>query len=166
MDTAQPQKKQEKYPNLNVGGPGRKEKYDSSMVQKAYEYLEMTMTAKNDFPSIDGFAYFLGVDDTSILGWANKKIKDQDGKLTKQLARPDFFAAVKRIKRCQKIKLMRDGFYMGKKVNANMAIFLLKVNHKMVEVSKHELVGKDGKPLIPVPILGGVSDVPTDKRNP
>ena len=47
----------------------------------------------------------------------------------------------------QKEQMIDDGAYGGKEVNASMFIFLLKVNHGMIETEKKMLVGGDGQEL-------------------
>lgn len=140
---------------------GRPTKYDPSFVDEVDKYIERTQNAEKDFPTVEGFAEYLGVDDTTICNWADKRYKKNDEKvdpkLRGKLVRPEFFAAIKRLKNVQKRKLMTDGLYGGKDVNATMAIFLLKVNHGMIETTHNDITTK-GKEL-PVPLLGGASNV-------
>ena len=74
-------------------------------------------------------------------------MKDEQGNKTKKRLHPEFLNAIKRLKTYQKYKLINDGLYGGKKVNTAMAIFLLKVNHGMVETSKTDVTTK-GEPII------------------
>lgn len=136
---------------------GRPTKYRDDFPEKVDEYIKWAEGFNNskggfkELIGIEGFAAWLGVTSVSIWGWANKREKDKDGKETGKLVRPQFFNAIKRLKEYQKNQLMRDGFYGGRDVNANMAIFLLKVNHDMKEV-EHVDHTTDGKPL-PIQIV-------------
>lgn len=153
---------------------GRPVKYDPKYVQEVDKYLAKCSSNKKLLPTLEGFSLSINVDHDTIVNWANKKakivdatgnvIKDKKGNDRIGLVRPDFFGAIKRIKQVQKDKLITDGLYGGKEVNSTMAIFLLKVNHGMIETSRQELTGKNGKEL-PTPILGGQSNVHTDNSN-
>ena len=146
--------RQEKYPNLLHGtitnNGGAPTKYDPSYVSKLDEYLE---TAK--FPCLEGFALFLGHDDTTLLNWANKRVKDENGDITNKLVYPEFFAAIKKLKMLQKKMLMESGLFG--QANAYMAKFLLEANHNMVIKSNLDVTTK-GKEL-PTPLLGGLTNV-------
>lgn len=118
---------------------GRPTKYNDKMPGQVEEYIQWAIARNREsgikeLIGIEGFAAWLGVTSVSIWGWANKREKDKEGKETGKLIRSDFFNAIKRLKEMQKAQLMRDGFYGGRDVNANMGIFLLKVNHDMIEV--------------------------------
>lgn len=67
--------------------------------QAAQEYL-----ANNSSATIKGFAETLGVDEQTIWGWATKHTKDENGKVTEQLARPHFFEAIQAIKKVEDAK--------------------------------------------------------------
>lgn len=136
----------------SVRNNSRPTKYREEMVAQVDEYIAWATEKNKDFGmgykeliGIEGFAVWLGVTTVSLWGWANKKQKVDEidpntgkptGKRieTNKLERPNFFNAIKRLKEHQKNQLIRDGFYGGRNVNANMGIFLLKVNHDMVEV--------------------------------
>lgn len=132
--------------NGNAGAPT---KYRPEFVQAVEDYLKEATTTNKRLIGVEDFAAWLKVDDTTILNWANKTEKYFDEKKKRErirYARPEFFAAIKRLKHYQKAQLLTDGFYGGRDVNATMAIFLLKVNHGMKEID-HVDHTTDGKPL-------------------
>lgn len=112
---------------------GRPTKYNSSMIDIASDYISRCSREATELPTIEGLALELGVDDETIGLWAQKD--------------KAFSAAVKDLKSKQKQQLMNDGLYGGKEVNSTMAIFLLKVNHEMVETEKRILAGENNNPL-------------------
>lgn len=69
-------------------------------------------------------------------------MKDEQGNKTKKRLHPEFSYAIKKLKTYQRERLINDGLYGGKKVNAAMAIFLLKANHGMVERTKTDVTTK------------------------
>lgn len=102
---------------------GRPTKYIPSQITPKIEQYFRECTKENmELPTIEGLALKLDVDDETLLEWGKKY--------------PEFSATLKKILEKQKIRLMSDGLYGGKEVNANMAIFLLKVNHGMKEEPK------------------------------
>ncbi len=137
----------------NTGG--RPTKYDPLFVAELDKYLTKDNKEKNCLPTVEGFAMHLGVDADTINNWAKARVKDEQGNKTKKLLHPEFSRAIKRLKDFQKDKLINDGLYGGREVNSTMAIFLLKVNHGMVETNRSDITTKEVKP--PVPILGGMS---------
>lgn len=172
MDTPQPQK-QEDHPNLNKGNPGNSgggvTKYQEDLILKVDEYIKQVFSGESFlhefFPTIEGFALYIGVDNTDLIPrWANKRYKKDDPKidpkLRGKLVNPMFHGAITRLKSIQKVKVMNDGMYLGKKVNDRMARFILTVNHSMVETTNTDITTK-GKEL-PVPLLEGVVNVPKD----
>lgn len=112
---------------------GRPTKYSPELVAEVENYLKTCGRHNTELPTKEGFGLFIDVDDDTLVEWA--KIY------------PDFSAALKRLERSQKNQLMNDGMYGGKEVNQAMAIFLLKVNHNMIETERRELTGADGAPL-------------------
>lgn len=134
---------------------GRPTKYDPSFVEELDKYLTKLNNEKRYLPTVEGFAIHLGVDGDTINNWAKARVKDEQGNKTKKLLYPEFFRAIKRLKTVQKNKLINDGLYGGKEVNCTMAIFLLKVNHGMVEKSQTDITTQGEK--LPIPILGGIS---------
>lgn len=141
------QQKQEAYPNLNKGGPGRNTKYQPEFVEKVDEYILKVQKGElfhEYFPTKEGFALFIGIDSPeTITRWANKRYKKDDEKIDPKLwgklVYPEFYGAITRLVSIQKIQIMNDGMYLGKKVNDRMAKFILGVNHGMVETTKEEV---------------------------
>ncbi len=134
---------------------GRPTKYDPSFVAELDKYLTKDNKEKRCLPTVEGFALYLGVDADTINNWAKARVKDEQGNKTKKLLHPEFCRAIKRLKDFQKDKLINDGLYGGREVNSIMAIFLLKVNHGMVEKSQTDITTQGEK--LPVPILGGLA---------
>lgn len=132
---------------------GRPSKYDEKLL-KVIEDYEIECANKKNLPLIEDVSLLLDVSLETINQWCK-----HDGEYFK----PKFSEAIKRIKQKQKAKLMIDGLYGGKEVNSTMAIFLLKANHGMIETSRTELTGKDGKEL-PAPILGGATREDNEKN--
>lgn len=126
---------------------GRPSEYDPSFVELAITYMDSCGREQTELPTMEGLALTLGCDDTTLLKWGSEH--------------SDFLATIKDLKAKQKAQLINDGMYGGKEVNSTMAIFLLKANHNMVETSRTELTGKDGKDL-PTPLLTGAFDVPSN----
>lgn len=160
-------KRQEGYPNLQVGGPGRNTKYRPEFVQKVEQYIEEIVTGKRGFerlPTLEGLALYLQVDDPdTVVSWANKKLKDENGVVTKKLARPEFSGAIRKLKAVQKMQLMNDGIYKGKDVNDRMVRFVLSANFGMAESTKTDVTTKGEK--LPTPILAGGTNVQVDNGN-
>jgi len=99
---------------------GRPTKYfPASIFPKIEEYITNCGREQTALPTIEGLAGSLGVTSETIRQWAKQY--------------PKFSLTIKKIADKQKQQLMDDGLYGGKEVNAAMAIFLLKVNHKMYE---------------------------------
>lgn len=79
-----------------------------------YAYLK-----DNKKPSISQFANKLKVTVDTLHAWADKKIKDKDGKLTDQLARPKFHEALKILIEAQEIWEKKD----KEQLNAKQEMF-------------------------------------------
>lgn len=121
---------------------GRPTKYTPDIIYQIDTYLQSCGREQTELPTHIGFARFIGVDTDTLVEWG-KKYKD-------------FSVALKRLDEAQQVQLMNDGLYGGKEVNSSMAIFLLKANHGLIETSRTEHTGKDGKDL-PTPILQSAS---------
>jgi hypothetical protein len=133
---------------------GRPTKYDPSFVEELDKYLTKANKEKN-LPTVEGFAIHLGVDADTLNNWAKARVKDERGNKTKKRLHLEFYYVLRKLKTYQKEKLINDGLYGGKKVNTAMAIFLLKVNHDMIEKNNTDLTTKGDK--LSVPIYGGLS---------
>jgi len=134
-------KKKGKHPG------GRPTKYRESMIGITERYIASCSREATQLPTIEGLALLLHIDDDQINEWSKLY--------------PEFHATIKGLKQKQKDQLVNDGMYGGKEVNSTMAIFLLKVNHGMVETS-HTDITSGGKPI---PILGGATNVHPDDSN-
>ena len=131
---------------------GRPTKYNDQVFSKIEEYLSGCGKGNMSLPTVEGLAQHLDVTSETIRQWAKQY--------------PEFSFTIKKLADKQKQQLMDDGMYGGKEVNAAMAIFLLKVNHGMVDGSHITNIQVNVKP-----ILGGASlvDVHTnngDKEDP
>ena len=118
---------------------GRPTSYNSDFNGRVWDYLETTGREQTILPTVEGFAIYLGVSRDSLYEWAK--------------VYPEFSDTLKTILEYQKVQLMNDGMYGGKEVSPAVAIFLMKVNHDMIEKSAVDVTSA-GKPI---PILGGLS---------
>lgn len=75
-------------------------KFSNSFTPEVDKYIEATQK-NNEKPTVAGFAKHIGTDEKSIWAWATKHKKDEKGNTTDQLARPNFFAAVQKIKKME-----------------------------------------------------------------
>lgn len=103
------------------------------MCQKVDEYLQQCSPEQMKIPTREGFGKFIGVLPEKISIWCKKH--------------KEFRQACKKIDAWQKDDLVNLGLFGGKEVNASMAIFLLKANHKMIETERKLLAGPDGEKL-------------------
>ena len=120
--------------------------YDSSMIQKANTYIDSCGREATELPTVEGLAEYLGVARDTIYEWIKPEHKYDE-----------FSDTIKRIAEKQKNQLINDGLYGGKEVNQAMAIFLLKVNHGMIEKTAVD-VTSNGKRI---PLIGE-DNVPKD----
>lgn len=103
-------------------------KYNEETIPLATEYLNSCGNENMELPTVEGLALKLGIDDDTLVRWAEKY--------------DEFREIYKKLKMLQKVQLINGGMYGGKEVNASMFIFLLKVNHNMIETSKLSLGGQ------------------------
>lgn len=109
---------------------GRPSKYNETMLQKAKDYY-LLCKEKRAIPYIEELALQCDVNDETITEWT--KLDE------------DYSATIKNIKNLQKLALTHRGFKM---TNPTFAIFLLKVNHGMIESEKRILTGeRQGEPV-------------------
>lgn len=106
-------------------------KYPDNIVELTEEYINRCGNEQMELPTVEGLAITLNVDDDTLNDWAKKH--------------EEFARIFKKLKMFQKVQLINGGMYGGKEVNQAMFIFLLKVNHGMIETSRTEL---SGDPLI------------------
>jgi hypothetical protein len=130
---------------------GRPSEYDPAVLEEVDKYLETTGREQTKLPKLTEFYRHIGISKQCADEWKDKY--------------PEFGDACKKIEERQMESLIDDGLYGGKEVNPGMAIFLLKVNHKMVEVERKEHTGKDGEALFPTPILSNVSSHDRNQEN-
>ena len=113
-------------------------KYTKENRLKINQYISKVSRYRKRLPTISGLANFLSINEETLYEWAKKY--------------PKVAKTMERIRTLQKEKLLSDGFYKGKKVNANMAIFLLKANHKLTEgeitSTKIMIINKDGNFIV------------------
>lgn len=98
---------------------GRPTKYDPSFCYKVKEYLESATKENMHMPKIESFAIFLGVNKDTLYEWAKEH--------------KEFSDALRDIMTVQAERLIDDGIYGGKEVNATIVKLLLQNNHGMKE---------------------------------
>lgn len=111
----------------------RPTKYNKKLQARADKYVESCLLNSKKFPTIEDLALLLDLDEDTVLVWATESYPDthkQAGKLKKPL----FSGTYKKVKVLQKRYLQRNG--LTGKTNAAVSIFLLKVNHGLVETTK------------------------------
>lgn len=138
---------------------GRPTDYSPDVIKRLDEYLNTCGREQTELPTVEGFALFIGVDTDTINNWADKK--NDDG----ELVHPEFFGAYKKLKDTQKNQLINDGLYGGKEVNQAMAIFLLKVNHSMIETTHTDVTSKGEKVVYTPSELLAKYDIPQKKND-
>lgn len=106
--------------------------YKPEYIEEVDEYLNTAGREQTTLPTRVGFAKFIGVHRSTVNEWEH--------------LHPKFKKALEEIDAEQKEQLMNDGMYGGKEINSTMAIFLLKVNHNMIEKSAMD-VTSEGKKL-------------------
>lgn len=109
---------------------GRPTKYDPSLVEEVYKYLEMTGRDQTSLPKIESLALHLNVNKSTLYEWA--KIY------------PEFSNALEIVMLKQGEQLIDDGIYGGKEVNATIIKLLLQNNHGMKE--RNDMTSDD-KPI-------------------
>lgn len=121
-------------------GRGRPTKYDETIQKKADIYYDMCLEGSEILPSIEGLSLYININRDTIYEWIK--------------IHPIFSDTYKKIMELQK-KIIQEKGITGI-FNPAVSIFMLKANHGMIETSRTELTGKDGKDL-PSPIYGGKS---------
>lgn len=115
--------------------------------RKTKEYLdECESKTKPKIPFIQELAMILDCGDKyTITDWADKRIKDSQGKQTETLEHPEFSLAIKKLRNMQETRLLQRT--LGR-YNPTGAIFQLKTNHRYIETEKQILAGdKDSAPI-------------------
>ena len=106
---------------------------DTNYINLADEYLKTCGREQTKLPKLLEFYEKLDISAETADTWKDKY--------------PQFLDACKKISAHQQNELIDDGLFGGKEVNPGMAIFLLKVNHGMIETERKEFMGKGGAPL-------------------
>lgn len=110
---------------------GRPSTYKKKYSIIANDYLH-ELESTYEIPYIEKLAIKLGIHRETILEWENKK--NEDG----SLQYPEFSDTIKKLKDIQRLRLQE--LALLNKVNPTVAIFLMKVNHNMIEteIQKHD----------------------------
>ena len=117
----------------DVGGAPTKYDPNCDYIELANNYLITCGREQTKLPKVEEFCDKLEIDDDTAVEWCKLYPKSK------------FSAAIKRVKSIQKGCLIDDGLYGAKEVNVAMAIFLLKVNHHMVEQEALDVTSKGEK---------------------
>src|SRR5574343_216089 len=120
MDQSKSKNKKTKpdIPKIN----GRPTKYDPKFLDVVNKYILEAVPENMDIPTMEGLALKLDVEIKTLYNWSKKN--------------PDFLHAIRRLKKEQKQHLIKTGIFGGKEINPTIIALMLRVNHKMVEVTK------------------------------
>jgi|GEM_PF-3024845 len=75
-------------------------KFSREFTAEVEKYIEI-YKKQGKKPTIEGFARRIGTDEQSVWAWATKRKKDEQGNVTDQLARPNFYEAIKKLEALQ-----------------------------------------------------------------
>jgi transposase-like protein len=117
-------------------GAGRPSEYKPEIIDKLNEYLAFAVPENQEIPTVEGLALRLGISKKTLYNWSEEH--------------EEFLHALEELKMRQKESLTKIGIFGGKEINATIVSLLLKVNHDMIETTRSEVTGKDGKELSPV----------------
>ncbi len=109
-----------------------------AIVDKYLKRCKEGENGKQIMPYLEELCLELDIDEDTIANWAQKK-NDND-----ELEHPEFFGAYKKVRMYQRLRLQQRT--MGR-YNPTGAIFLLKVNHNMIESEKRIIAGDHAEPL-------------------
>lgn len=108
---------------------GRPTDYNKDVIGKVNKYLEEEAgKGKGHLPKIESFAIYLGVERKTLYNWAE--------------VHPEFKTALNKIMAYQLVRLIDDGIYMGKAVNAAIIKMMLVNNHNMKDEISNKLSGE------------------------
>lgn len=113
---------------------GRPTKYKPEFCDKVNEYLATANKENMHLPKIESFALFLGVNKDTLYEWSKLY--------------PEFSDALAKIMLFQGERLIDDGIYGGKEVNATIVKLLLQNNHGMKERVDNTTNDKDIPPVL------------------
>lgn len=100
---------------------GRPTEYKEEYIDAVDRYLERATRENMHLPKIESFALFIGVERKTLYNW--------------EKTHPDFKKALNKIRTTQAERLIDDGIYGGKEVNATIVKLLLMNNHNMRDKS-------------------------------
>lgn len=98
---------------------GRPTKYDPKFVEEVNKYLEESTREQMTLPKIESLAIRLDVSKKTLYNWGEQH--------------PEFLHALEKVMLYQGERLIDDGIYGGKEVNATIIKLLLQNNHGMSE---------------------------------
>jgi hypothetical protein len=78
-------------------------RYDPAFIPGIQKYITTTVKSGGK-PTIIGFAESIETTKETVIAWATKKLKDKDGKETKEYARPEFLAEIRKLDHIEKGK--------------------------------------------------------------
>lgn len=127
---------------------GRPSKYTPQVIDEINKYLEEAIPENMAIPTVEGVALRLGISRETVYDWARTRYPDdyKEVKLRGKRKHPEFSDTIRRMKMLQKEALVRTGIFGGKEINQSIVALLLKVNHKMIEMTKTDITS-DGKQL-------------------
>lgn len=94
---------------------------ETGTVAKIRSYMDLYTDKKGGLPTVEGACVLLKINPDTLVEWCKLY--------------PEVDDIILELRSFQKDRLMNHGMYGGKRVNAAMAIFLLKANHNMKETS-------------------------------
>lgn len=98
---------------------GQPTKYKAEYIEAVDKYLERATKDNMHLPKIESFALLIGVEKKTLYNW--------------EKTHADFAKALDKIRTSQAERLIDDGIYGGKEVNATIVKLLLMNNHNMRE---------------------------------
>jgi hypothetical protein len=123
---------------IRVMKVGRPTKYDPSFINEVDNYIATTGSGTMHMPKIESLAIRLNVSKNTLYEWAKEHKEFQD--------------ALAKLMNYQGERLIDDGIYGGKEVNATIVKLLLQNNHGMKERSDVTTNDKD----LPTPLLNAL----------
>lgn len=135
---------------------GRPAKLNKALLDKTIAYYQHKKDTQ-EMPFVEELAIMeLDVDRSTVSRWHNKGQNHEWLKLQSEQKRVLYTQFCHMIKKLADLQLLHLKVQGGtEKFNRSVAIFLMKADHGMIETSRTELTGKDGKPIeyLPVEVL-------------